>query len=63
MLDIIYLIEYLIYFRLREEERDFVYWDTRKSQFFAQPDAYTVMVGPSSDILPLTGTITLQSPW
>jgi beta-glucosidase len=48
-------------FTLRE--REFAYWDTRKSQFFAQPDAYTVMVGPSSDILPLTGTITLQSPW
>jgi beta-glucosidase len=48
-------------FTLRE--REFAYWDTGKNAFFAQPDAYTVMVGPSSDNLPLTGTIMLQSPW
>ena len=48
-------------FTLRE--REFAYWDTRKNRFFAQPDAYAVMVGPSSDNLPLTGTIMLQSPW
>jgi beta-glucosidase len=48
-------------FTLRE--REFAYWDTQKNAFFAQPDAYTVMVGPSSANLPLTGVVTLQSPW
>jgi beta-glucosidase len=48
-------------FTLRE--REFAYWDTTRNAFYAQPDAYSVMVGPSSANLPLTGTITLQSPW
>jgi beta-glucosidase len=48
-------------FTLRE--REFAYWDTGKNVFYAQPDDYTVYVGPSSANLPLTGTITLQSPW
>jgi len=48
-------------FTLRE--REFAYWDTGKNAFIAKPDVYTVSVGPSSDNLPLTGTVTLQSPW
>jgi Beta-glucosidase-related glycosidases len=48
-------------FTLRE--REFAYWDTGKGAFFAKPDDYTVYVGPSSANLPLTGTVTLQSPW
>jgi beta-glucosidase len=50
-------------------EREFAYFDTTSSavtswapygQFVAQPDNYTIMVGPSSATLPLTGTLTLQ---
>jgi beta-glucosidase len=50
-------------------EREFAYFDTTASavtswapygQFVAQPDNYTIMVGPSSATLPLTGTLTLQ---
>lgn len=48
-------------FTLRE--REFAYWDTQKNAFYAKPDDYTIYVGPSSANLPLTGTITLQSPW
>jgi beta-glucosidase len=48
-------------FTLRE--REFAYWDTTRNAFYAQPDDYTVYVGSSSANLPLTGTITLQSPW
>jgi beta-glucosidase len=48
-------------FTLRE--REFAYWDTRTNSFYAQPDDYTIMVGPSSNNLPLSGTLTLQSPW
>ena len=48
-------------FTLRE--REFAYWDTTRKAFYVKPDDYTVYVGPSSANLPLTGTITLQSPW
>ena len=51
--------------------REFAYFDTRATnpvyapsgQFVVQPDAYTIMVGSSSRNLPLSGTLTLQSPW
>jgi beta-glucosidase len=51
-------------------EREFAYFDTTASavtpyapygQFVAQPDNYTIMVGPSSANLPLSGTLTLQA--
>ncbi|MBN1128516.1 MAG: glycoside hydrolase family 3 C-terminal domain-containing protein [Chitinispirillaceae bacterium] len=44
-------------------EREFAYWDPAVNAFVAQPDAYTIKVGPSSKVLPLTGTLTLESPW
>ncbi len=51
-------------------ERELAYFDTTTSavtsyapygQFVAQPDNYTIMVGPSSANLPLTGTLTLEA--
>ncbi|MBN1130420.1 MAG: glycoside hydrolase family 3 C-terminal domain-containing protein [Chitinispirillaceae bacterium] len=44
-------------------EREFAYWDPAVNKFVTQPDAYTIKVGPSSMLLPLTGTLTLESPW
>jgi beta-glucosidase len=55
-------------FTLRE--REFAYFDTRAKttytpygRFIAQPDVYTIMVGPSAGNLPITGTLMLLSPW
>ncbi|MBN1306448.1 MAG: glycoside hydrolase family 3 C-terminal domain-containing protein, partial [Chitinispirillaceae bacterium] len=44
-------------------EREFACWDPSAGAFVAQPGGYTIMVGPSSAVLPLSGTVTLASPW
>jgi beta-glucosidase len=45
------------------KERDFAYWDTRVNAFTAQPDMYTIMVGPSAGNLPLSAQLALKNPW
>ena len=44
-------------------DREFAYWDPDANSFVTQPDAYTIKVGSSAMVLPLTGTVTLVSPW
>lgn len=44
-------------------EREFAYWNPAAGAFVAQPDDYTIMVGSSANVLPLSGTVTLASPW
>ena len=45
---------------LHLDRRSFAYWDVNSHDWRVDPGQFTIMVGDSSENLPLTGTITLQ---